>query len=540
MTKETELWRVSGVVRELGEHPDTVFERAATRCGVEPASVVSSRIVKRSIDARGRRAPRFQHIVEVEVPTGAVRSGSKGVTPAPAARTDEPRSVRPDAARPLVIGLGPCGIFAALRLALAGLRPIVLDRGKPVESRAKDVARLMGRGEIDPDSNLCFGEGGAGTWSDGKLYTRVGGPHLRTVLETIVAHGGPERILVDARPHLGTDRLVKLLKTLRATLADLGAELRFGNRVVEIERDAHRHAKGVRLADGQRIAATHIVLAPGHSARGLYRALAESGVAMTPMPFSVGFRVEHPQALVNEVQYGRWFEHEDLPPAYYELKSRSDKSDVYSFCMCPGGSVVPTPTSEGEVCVNGMSHAARSGKYANSAVVVSVSPGEYASFATSDDRASRLLAGAAFQAESERVAWELGGGKFVAPAQRLVDFLDGRPSSEVRRTTYKRGVTPADLSLTYPSHVIDVLRAGLAGFDERFRGWVTDEAVLIGVETRTSAPVRIDRDSTTLQSVNAPALYPAGEGAGYGGGIVSAAIDGIRVADAILRDVSED
>lgn len=537
MTEETELWRVSGVLRELGEAPDRVLQRAAAACGVESQSVVSSRIVKRSIDARGRRAPRFQHIVELELPVGAASAGGS-VTPAPVARTDEPRSVPGDAARPIVVGLGPCGIFAALRLALAGLRPIVLDRGKPVETRAKDVARLMGKGEIDPDSNLCYGEGGAGTWSDGKLYTRVGGPHLRTVLETIVAHGGPERILVDARPHLGTDRLVKLLKSVRASLIDLGAELRFGSRATALERDEHGRVTAVRLADGERIEGTHIVLAPGHSARGLYRTLADSGVAMTPMPFSVGFRVEHPQALVNEVQYGRWAGHEELPPAYYELKARSRDNDVYSFCMCPGGSVVPTPTNEGEVCVNGMSHAARSGRYANSAVVVSVTPEDYASFAVDDSPSARLLAGASFQLASERRAWKLGGGAFVAPAQRLVDFLAATPSSAIRRTTYKRGVTPADLSLTYPRPVIDALRAGLHGFEKRFPGWVTDEAVLIGVETRTSAPVRIDRDGKTLESVNTPGLYPSGEGAGYGGGIVSAAIDGIRVADAILATAS--
>ncbi len=538
MSSDTVLWRVSGIVRELGENPDVVVARAAERCGLEAESLASWRIVKRSIDARGRRAPRFQHIVEVETPVGAIPADVHGsVQRAPAVRVDEPQHVPSDAARPIVIGLGPCGLFAALRLALAGLKPIVLDRGKPVETRAKDVARLMGKGEINPDSNLCYGEGGAGTWSDGKLYTRVGGPHLRTVLETIVAHGGPERILVDARPHLGTDRLVKLLKSMRATLIDLGVDLRFETRVERLVIDDGKIA-GVELSDGEIIDGTHVVLAPGHSARGLYRSVAESGVSMTPMPFSVGFRVEHPQELVNEVQYGKWAGHDELPAAYYELKSRVSDADVYSFCMCPGGSVVPTPTKEGEVCVNGMSHAARSGRYANSAVVVSVSPEDYASHAADDSEVSQLLAGAEFQLAAERNAWEQGGGAFVAPAQRLVDYLAGKPSAEIRRTTYKRGVASGDLSKCYPDSVSAQLQAGLRQFEQRFPGWVTEDAVLIGVESRTSAPVRIDRDRTTLMSVNVAGLYPSGEGAGYGGGIVSAAIDGIRVADAIVASVA--
>ena len=537
MTEASELWRVSGVVRELGEHPDEVLARAAAACGIGVESVRSFRVVKRSIDARGRRAPRFQHIVELELPHGALTEPPAGnVRRAPVADVELPRAVAHDSARPIVIGLGPCGIFAALRLALAGLRPIVLDRGKPVETWAKDVARLMGKGEINPDSNLCYGEGGAGTWSDGKLYTRVGGPHLRTVLETIVAHGGPERILVDARPHLGTDRLVKLLKSLRATLTDLGAELRFSSRVERLCIEDGR-VIGVDLEDGSTISGTHVVLAPGHSARRLYRSLAESRVTMTQVPFSVGFRIEHPQALVNEVQYGAWAGHEELPPAYYELKSRTGDKDVYSFCMCPGGSVVPTPTNDGEVCVNGMSHAARSGRYANSAVVVSVTPSEYQGFSEGEDEASVLLAGASYQLASEREAWRLGGGAFVAPAQRLVDFLAGKPSSDVRRTTYKRGVTAGDLSTCYPAEVTERLREGMRGFERRFPGWVTEDAVAIGVETRTSSPVRIDRDRSSLESVNVAGLYPSGEGAGYGGGIVSAAIDGIKVADAILTSV---
>ena len=535
-----EAWRVSGVTRELDEAPDVVLARACATLGVLPADANDWRIARQSIDARGARPPRFELVVEVDVPAGAVPEHRQGgrVHRATQARLDPPPSVSSDE-RPVVVGMGPCGIFAALRLAVAGLRPIVLDRGKPVETRAKDVARLMGRGEIDPESNLCYGEGGAGTWSDGKLYTRVGGIHVRSVLETIVEHGGPPEILVNARPHLGTDRLVALLKALRKTLVDLGAEIRFETRVSRVL-FADGRLTGFELGDGSVLPARYGILAPGHSARGLYRSLAESGVAMVPKPFAVGFRVEHPQALIDEVQYGRWAEHPELPAAYYELKANAGDRGVYSFCMCPGGSVVPTPTLSGEVCVNGMSHAARSGKYANSAIVVQVDVADTLPFARSDSAIDTLLAGVAFQERAEQLAWAQGGGEFVAPAQRLVDFIENRPSASVRRTTYKRGVASADLGALYPAGVTGALREGVRGFERRFRGFVSDEAVLIGVETRTSAPVSIVRDGTSLMCVNVDGLVPAGEGAGYGGGIVSAAIDGIRSADAVLRGVSAD
>lgn len=536
MTQAVTTWRVSGVVRELGEAPDVLLRRAAGALGVLPEDVVAWRVARRSIDARGRRAPQFVHVIDLDVPAGAVREGALGgnITKAPVPELDAPPVVRSDV-RPVVVGMGPCGIFAALRLASAGLAPILLDRGKPVETRARDVSRLMGRGELDPDSNLCYGEGGAGTWSDGKLYTRVGGTAVRTVLETIVAHGGPPEILVNARPHLGTDRLVSLLKALRATLVEMGAEILFETRVERLLVEDGR-LRGFALAGGGTLDASVAVLAPGHSARELYAQLLVDGVPMRPKPFAVGFRVEHPQALVDEVQYGRqWAGHEELPAAYYELRAPAGERDVYSFCMCPGGSVVPTPTVEGEVCVNGMSHAARSGRYANSAVVVQVEPGDVASHGVGEDD---ILAGMRFQLASEQWAYAAGGGAFVAPAQRLVDYLAGVESGAVRRTTYRRGVRAADLRGAYPERVTAALVEGLEGFDRRFRGFVSDEAVLIGVETRTSAPVTILRDRETLVSPGVDGLVPAGEGAGYGGGIVSAAIDGIRAADAVVRWVA--
>ncbi|MCB9507889.1 MAG: FAD-dependent oxidoreductase [Myxococcales bacterium] len=531
----TERWRVADVTRQVGEPPDVLAARAAGALGLPESDVRSWSIARRAIDARGGGPPRFVCVIEVEVPAGSVAADRSSPKIARAATPAVPlaRAVRADAARPVIVGMGPCGLFAALRLAAAGLRPVLLERGKDVDARAKDVSRLMGKGLLDADSNVCYGEGGAGTWSDGKLYTRVGGPGVQWVLETIVAHGGPPEILVNARPHLGTDRLVSLLKAMRATLESAGAELRFGTRIDTVSVVDGR-VRGVRLSDGEHVDATDVVLAPGHSARELYRRLAETGVAMAPKGFAVGFRVEHPQALIDEVQYGRWADSEELPPAYYELRSQAGGRGVYSFCMCPGGSVVPTPTTEGEVCVNGMSHAARSGRYANSAVVVQVEPSDYAPYAASDDEIDQLLAGARFQRVAEEEAYRQGGGAFVAPAQPLLEYLAGGVGGDVRRTTYRRGVAPGDLARCYPEGVTAALRGGVRGFERGFRGFLSQEAVLIGVETRTSAPVTILRDRETLESPSAAGLYPSGEGAGYGGGIVSAAIDGMRVADAIL------
>ena len=539
----TESWVVRNVEQLLDDDLEVVLERACGLAGITPSAVRQWSLVRRSIDARGQREPRFVLSVRLDVAAGTITSVPEGgrvgrFTPPERAPV---RTLRATQARPVIVGYGPCGLFAALHLALAGLRPIVIERGRPVETRAKDVARLFGRGEIDEDSNLCFGEGGAGTWSDGKLYTRVSSPWIDHILRQLVSFGAPERILVDARPHLGTDRLVRILKAGRAALLELGGEILFETAVERLETDRHGAVTGVRLRDGERVDATHVILALGHSARDLYERLAHDGVLMTPKAFAVGFRVEHPQALIDEIQYGRWAQHSALPAAYYELTAnlthQGQQRGIYSFCMCPGGSVVATPTREGEVCVNGMSHAARSGRYANSALVVTVAPSDCAGHARGDGPVEALLAGMRFQQDVEAQAWTLGGGGFVAPAQRLVDYVGGRPSRDVRRTTYKRGVTAAPLRGLYPEAVTDSLSEAARLFDRRMRGFMSDDAVLIGVETRTSAPVTIVRDRETLQSPSHPGLYPAGEGAGYSGGIMSAAIDGLRVAERLLASL---
>lgn len=536
---QTERWVVRNVIRELGDSDETVLKRACERAGIPQGAVVDWAITRRSIDARGRRQPRFQLSVSLVVEGHTVQA-TPGGDIGREAPTERPfmASLPEDAARPVIIGFGPCGIFAALHLAECGLRPIVIERGQPVEIRAKDVSRLMSYGEINPESNLCYGEGGAGTWSDGKLYTRINSPWIRHGLEQFVRFGAPADILVSARPHMGTDRLVALLKNARQALIAAGCEVRFGEKVVSLTRGSDDAIHSVTLASGESIRTSHVIFAVGHSARDMYEWLKAEGVKLVPKPFAVGYRIEHPQALIDESQYGEWADHEDLPAAYYELTTTlasHENRGVYSFCMCPGGSVVPTPTREGEVCVNGMSHAARSGKYANSALVVTVSPEDAKKWAKSDD----VLAGMYFQQRVERAAYDAGGGAFVAPAQRMVDFMRGKSSSSVRRTTYKRGVQPADLASLYPPALIDTMKAGSQTFDKRLKGFISDEAVLIGVETRTSAPVTILRDPQTLESPSMAGFFPCGEGAGYGGGIMSAALDGIRVAVKIIETLSE-
>lgn len=542
MSDDSTTLRVHGLQVALDEPLDDLLPAIAERLGVTPDDVRAWALVKRSLDARGR--PRWVVSVDATIPAAAVGESLPAdtvVAPEPDAwrpRKYSPRKVE----RVVVVGAGPAGLFGALRLADAGVDVVLVDRGQPVETRAKDVSALMHRGELQTDSNICFGEGGAGTWSDGKLYTRVGDSRVRQVLETIVALGGPERILVDGRPHLGTDRLVALCKAFRASLGDHGCEIRFGTRVrqLAIEHTASgSRCCGVELADGERIEADRVILAVGHSARDLYETFAAQNVAFEPKAFAVGFRVEHPQALINEIQYGRWAGLPNLPTADYRLSARIPGEDgqrgVYSFCMCPGGQVVPSHTEPEGICVNGMSHASRKGHWANSALVVTLEPSDFDKW--QHDAGGATIPGVGFQRTAEREAYRLGGGGFVAPAQTLTDFVDGTVPSDVRKSTYKPGVSPADLSLCYPDFVNVALREAARRFDRRMRGFLSSEALLVGVETRTSAPLRVVRDAESLQSVSVENLYPVGEGAGHAGGIVSAAIDGLRVAERILMEL---
>jgi uncharacterized FAD-dependent dehydrogenase len=530
--------RVNGLSLELGESEERLRERAAKRLGLQANELLDFALVKRSLDARGR--PAWMCNVDVVVEDYSDRLPTDVVV-APNEDDQRPRQFRvaKKDERVVVIGAGPAGLFCAHRLADAGLKPILLDRGQPVEIRGRHVSGLMHRGELVEDSNICFGEGGAGTWSDGKLYTRVNDPRGRHVLETIVELGGPSQILTEGKPHLGTDRLVALCKAFRARLLSEGCEVRFGAFVKDFEVVDGRVRK-VILRDGEAIDCDRVVMAVGHSAREMYRWLSAAGVEMVQKPFAVGFRVEHPQALINEIQYGKHAQLEGLPTADYRVTANFGQGEnhrgVYSFCMCPGGQVVPSPTQPGGICVNGMSHAARKGLWANSALVVTVNPKDFGAFGKIDEAYSGVLSGVSFQQEAERRAYELGGGGFIAPAQRVTDFKAGVASQDIRKTTYKPGVTGADLTGCYPPFVIEHLRAALDKFERSMRGFITEDAVLIGVETRTSAPVQVTRDAR-LVSPTIGNLYPAGEGPGYGGGIVSAAIDGLRVAEQILSEL---
>ncbi len=545
-TNKTKL-RVDGVRLAFGSDPAKLSTAVADRIGVDEAALFDVEIIRTSLDARGRPTEVFN--VDAVVESTALPEELPGGVRQFPGFDEPPRQFSPKKdERVVVIGAGPSGLFCAERLASSGVKTILLDRGQPVEIRGRDVSGLMHRGELDRDSNICFGEGGAGTWSDGKLYTRVKDVRGRHVLETIVDLGGPEEILVKGKPHLGTDRLVALCKAFRARLTDAGCTVRFGAFVKGLlfdEVDGVRRVVGVELRDGEKIDADRVVLAVGHSAREMYRHLAAEGVAMEKKPFAVGFRVEHRQALVDEIQYGRYADLEGLPTADYRLatnfKEGGRKRGVYSFCMCPGGQIVPSHTLPEGICVNGMSHASRRGHFANSALVVTVDPDDFDS--VTDPEAAEaeggILSGMVFQHQAERRAFQLGGGGFIAPAQRLTDFKAGRASTTVRETTYKPGIAPADLSSCYPDFVIASLRRALDDFERRMPGFVTDDALLIGVETRTSAPVQVVRDDQTLMSLSVASLYPCGEGAGYGGGIVSAAIDGLRIAEQILVELSQ-
>lgn len=537
-SKKPKRLRVNGLTLELGESEDRLRERAAKRLGLQATELLDFALVKRSLDARGR--PQWMCNVDVVVGDYSERL-PPDVAFTPSEEDQRPRQfrIKRKDERVVVIGAGPAGLFCAHRLAASGLKPILLDRGQPVEIRGRHVSGLMHRGELIEDSNICFGEGGAGTWSDGKLYTRVNDPRGRHVLETIVELGGPSQILTEGKPHLGTDRLVALCKAFRAQLHAEGCEVRFGAFVKDFEIVDGR-VRRVILRDGETIDCDRVVMAVGHSAREMYRWLAAAGVHMIQKPFAVGFRVEHPQALINEIQYGKHAHLDGLPTADYRVTANFGQGEahrgVYSFCMCPGGQVVPSPTQPGGICVNGMSHAARKGLWANSALVVTVNPKDFGAFGSIDDAYAGVLSGVSFQQEAERRAYDLGGGGFIAPAQRVTDFKAGVASPEIRKTTYKPGVQAADLTGCYPPFVIEHLRAALDKFERSMRGFVTEDAVLIGVETRTSAPVQVTRDER-LVSPTIGNLYPAGEGPGYGGGIVSAAIDGLRVAEQILSEL---
>jgi uncharacterized FAD-dependent dehydrogenase len=478
-------------------------------------------VLRRSLDARKGRP--LGHRVRV-------RAARAGEADAPAAAPPLPRAAWPAGTpvpRVVVVGSGPAGTWAALRLAEAGVPVTILEQGKPVQPRRHDLA-LLTRGRLEPRSNYCFGEGGAGTYSDGKLYTRAKDRDgVAAVLADLVRFGAPADVEVESRPHVGSNRLPKVLTALREHLERSGVTYRFEAEVAGLRAERGR-VRAARLAGGDEVPADVVVLAGGHSARGLYEWAAAAGVGLERKGIAVGVRLEHPQPLIDRLQYGRAAGHPRLPPAFYELTTEADGRGVYSFCMCPGGWVVPAATEPGGVVVNGMSLSRRDSPFANAGFVVTVAPEDFGPVAAGP------LAGVALQRAIERAAFVEGGGEFRAPAQRLGDFLAGRASTEVGETSYRPGLAAGDLARVLPPFVIKALRAGLARLGERLPGFLDPAALLIAAETRTSAPVRLLRDPVTLVAPGFEGLYPAGEGAGYAGGIVSAALDGVRVAERVL------
>lgn len=433
----------------------------------------------------------------------------------------------------IIVGAGPAGLFAALRLIELGFKPIVIERGKSVSHRKRDIAMLNREHQLNPDSNYAFGEGGAGTFSDGKLYTRSKKRgDYRRILQALVDHGADPAILYEAHPHIGTNRLPGIITRIRETILQHGGEVLFSSRVTEIIIDSGQ-AVGVKLADGQRINGKAVILATGHSARDIYHMLHNQSIALEAKPFAMGVRVEHPQALIDAIQYHGIPRSEYLPAAAYSLVHQVEGRGVYSFCMCPGGFIVPAATGTNEVVVNGMSPSDRNSRWANSGIVVEIRLDDLAGYAQHG-----IFAGLEFQAELERLAKQHGGYGVQAPAQRLVDFVEGRFSSNLPACSYHPGLNSSEMHLWLPEHIGFRLREGFRAFGKKMKGFLTNDAVILGVESRTSSPIRIPRDPETLQHIQVKGLFPSGEGAGYAGGIVSSALDGNIVADAVSRYVS--
>ena len=536
------------------DHPEAALRAAiVARLGIVDAQLRSIRIFKRSHDARRKTAVLLIYTVDCEVDTDEAAllarcAGDRHVGPAPDTSYRFVAHVPADFAasqqpRPVVIGFGPCGIFAALLLAQMGLRPIVLERGKAVRERTQDTWGLWRRGVLDPESNVQFGEGGAGTFSDGKLWSQISDPrHLtRKVLNEFVAAGAPEEILFIAKPHIGTFRLVGVVEKIRATIESLGGEVRFGQRVTDVRIEAGA-IRGLTLADGTQIAADHVVLALGHSARDTFAMLHARGVAMQAKPFSIGFRIEHPQGLIDRARFGPAAGHPILGAADYKLVHHAQHGtargrSVYSFCMCPGGTVVAATSEVGRVVTNGMSQYSRNERNANAGIVVGIDPRDYRQDGREDGEVNPLD-GMTFQRIWESRAFELGGGTYDAPAQRVGDFLAGVASTAAGSVmpSYTPGVKWTDLSSALPAYAVEAIREALPAFERQIKGFAMADAVLTGVETRTSSPLRIPRGKD-LQSLDVGGLFPAGEGAGYAGGIMSAGVDGIEVAEAVARSM---
>ncbi len=499
---------------------DEAFIRSIIFNKVKPKGNFYYKILKRSIDAR-KGSPKFLLRVEIsETPIPKLDLSEK----INQYRIDKkPKQV-------VIVGAGPAGYFAALECLKLGIKPIVLERGKKVRDRRRDLRAIQQESIVDPNSNYCFGEGGAGTYSDGKLYTRS---HKRgkiqDVLELLVAHGAKEDILIDAHPHIGSNKLPQIVSNIRNTIEENGGEVKFNAQVVDFQLEKNRII-GVKLATGFEVSCDKIILATGHSARDIYHILDQHNVALESKPFALGVRIEHPQPLIDEIQYRQNPRHENLPASSYKLVSQVSDCGVYSFCMCPGGLIVPAATAPGEIVVNGMSLSRRDSPYANSGVVTSVEKEEVELLGFNGK-----FGNLAFQKSVEQSIFNFGNGGQQAPSMRLTDFLNAKDSKDLNPSSYIPGLISAPLYDLLPKFIYNRLRDGIKLFDRKLKGYLTTEANVVATESRTSSPVRIPRDPTTLQHPNISNLFPCGEGAGYAGGILSAAMDGQNVARAVFN-----
>ena len=520
------------------------------RLEIKPEALLSFITFRRGYDSRKKADVQLVYTIDVEVAPAheayLLKKFRKdlhvGVTPDTSYKfVAKPEAFTDKTLRPVVIGLGPCGMLAALILAQMGLKPIILERGKIVRERTKDTWAFWRKGELDPDSNVQFGEGGAGTFSDGKLWSQVKDPkhYGRKVLEEFVKAGAPEEIMYSSKPHVGTFRLVKMVEHIRGTIESLGGEFRFQHKVIDLEleagatADAPKQIRGIVLENGETIRADNVILAIGHSARDTFQMLFDRGVYIEAKPFSIGFRIEHPQGLIDRARFGPSAGNPVLGAADYKLVHHaSNGRAVYSFCMCPGGTVVAATSEPGRVVTNGMSQYSRNERNANAGIVVGITPEDYPGHA---------LAGIDFQRHWESKAYELGGSTYSAPAQLVGDFVEGKASTAFGsvQPSYTPGVHLTDLASALPEYAITAIREALPAFDKQIPGFFMADAVLTAVETRTSSPIRIKRNDGDLQCVNVRGLFPAGEGAGYAGGIMSAGIDGIRVAEAVAFSLAD-
>ncbi|WP_077342330.1 NAD(P)/FAD-dependent oxidoreductase [Pseudocolwellia agarivorans] len=543
------MLRLTNLKLDLNHQPEELEQAILDKLSINADQLVSFNVFKRGYDARRKNTIILMYTIDVDTTINEQLLekfvDDNNVKASPDTHYyfvgEAPKTLEQ---RPVVIGFGPCGLFIGLVLAQMGFKPIILERGKEVRERTKDTFGFWRKKVLNTESNVQFGEGGAGTFSDGKLYSQVKDPkhYSRKVLHEFVEAGAPEEILYVSKPHIGTFKLVTMIEKMRAKIIELGGEIRFSQRVDDIlfeENEDKRKVVGVKLATGEVIHTEHVALAVGHSARDTFKMLNDKNVYMVAKPFSIGFRIEHEQSVIDDARFGKNAGHPILGSADYKLVHHCKNGrSVYSFCMCPGGTVVAAASEEGRLVTNGMSQYSRHERNANSAIVVGIDPKDF-SYGSDSDETENVLAGVELQRRLEEFAYKLGGESYDAPVQLVGDFLAGRKSGEHGSVepSYKPGVTYCDLSETLPPYAIEAIREALPAFEKKIKGFAMEHATLTAVETRTSSPIQITRDKETYQSLNVDGLYPAGEGAGYAGGILSAGIDGIKVAEAIALDI---